>query len=146
MNAGVPSPARGNGARIGAAVGIVGAIATLPLHFLLSDAQSLQFSAVVVAFVGAVYCGFALQRGSLPQIAVEFVVAFGFLGAALLGLWVEPLVIPAAFVAHGAWDALHHQHQRRLVPIPHWYPPFCALYDWIYALGLLAIWHQRGLA
>lgn len=123
-----------------ALVGIALSLATLPLHFFLDARRSVDISAVVVAVIGAIYVGFALQRGSIKQIAVESVIAAIFVGVALAGLWWNPWVIPAGYVAHGLWDAFHHGRSHDLVEIPHWYPPFCAAFDWLYAIGLSVLW------
>ena len=120
--------------------GIVLSLATLPIHLLLDPQRSVEISAVVVAMIGAIYIGFALQKGTVRQIAVEALVAACFFAAALAGLWWNPWVIPLAYVAHGLWDSYHHVRSRGLVAIPRWYPPFCAAFDWIYAAGLTILW------
>ncbi len=118
------------------------AVATIPLNLLLSKAQSEQFAAVLLAFIGAIYVGFGLQTGTRPQIITEWTVALGFFGAAMVGLWVTPWIVPAAYVVHGFWDYAHHQNSR-LAPIPSWYPPFCAVLDWVAAAILYIIWGLR---
>ncbi|MBB4858599.1 hypothetical protein HNO88_001925 [Novosphingobium chloroacetimidivorans] len=136
-NAHRPRPLIHGGAAL---VGIVLSLATLPLHLVLDTRQSVDISAVVVAVIGAIYVGFALQRGSIKQIVVGSIVAACFAGVALAGLWWNPWIIPAGYVAHGLWDAVHHWRSHDLVEIPHWYPPFCAAFDWLYAIGLSIIW------
>jgi hypothetical protein len=123
-----------------ALVGMLLSLATLPVHLVLDARHSIEFSGVVVAAIGAIYVGFALQKGTVRQIAVEAIVATFFFAIALAGLWWNPWVIPAGYVAHGLWDAYHHVRSRDLVPIPTWYPAFCAAFDWLYAAGLSVIW------
>lgn len=43
-------------------------------------------------------------------------------------------IIPAAIIAHGTWGWMHHALERRTVG--HWWPPFCALYDFIVGVYL----------
>ena len=123
-------------------MGALLAVATIPLHLLLSKTQSEQFAAVLLAACGAIYIGFSLQKGNLAQIATELTVATGFIAAALAGLWVTPWIVPAAWAAHGIWDYAHHQGSKlasipsRLVSIPLWYPPVCAFADWVVAASL----------
>jgi hypothetical protein len=62
-----------------------------------------QFAAVLLAFIGAFYVGFGLQTGTRAQIITEWTVALGFFGAAMVGLWVTPWIVPAAYVVHGFW-------------------------------------------
>ncbi|MGH9892906.1 MAG: DUF6010 family protein [bacterium] len=115
---------------------------SLPIHALLDDERSIELASVVVAVIGAIYAGFAIQGGTVCQMVIEGLVASLFLAGALAGLWCTPWVIPVAYVLHGIWDALHHRSNghRDLVMIPRWYPPFCAVYDWIFAIGLALLW------
>jgi len=126
-----------------AVIGALLAVATLPLHLLLSKMQSEQFAAVLLAVIGAIYVGFGLQTGNRMQIVTEVMGALGFFSAALAGLWVTPWIIPVAYVIHGIWDSAHHKGSR-LAAIPLWYPPFCAVYDWVAAGGLVVIWSLRA--
>lgn len=123
--------------------GLIGgglALASLPLHMALSHALSVELAAVLVAAIGAIYVGFALQRGTMRQMIVELTVATGFIAAAMAGLWLSAWVLPAAYAAHGLWDTLHHREHDALATIPRWYPPFCAVFDGVFAAGLAAIW------
>ena len=119
-------------------IGAVLALATLPLHVIVTHSTSVVLAALAVAAVGAVYIGFALRDGRVRNMGIEFVVGMLFLVAGAIGLLVTPWAIPAAFVAHGLWDAAHH----RLVDtqMPRWYIPFCAVYDFVFAAGLTLIW------
>jgi hypothetical protein len=98
---------------------------------------------VLLAGIGAIYVGFGLQTGNRAQIMMELTVALGFFSAALAGLWFTPWVVPAAYVMHGIWDYAHHKGSR-FAPIPLWYPPFCAVFDWVAAGFLAVIWGLRA--
>jgi len=121
-----------------ATVGAVLALATLPLHLWLSHAHSVVLAALLVAAIGAIYIGFGLRDGRPGIVTLEILTGSLFLVAAAIGLTVNPWIIPAAFVAHGLWDAAHH----RLIDtaMPRWYIPFCAVYDFVFAAGLALIW------
>ncbi|PZR91514.1 MAG: hypothetical protein DLM68_03220 [Hyphomicrobiales bacterium] len=67
---------------VSAAVGAVLAVATIPLHLLMSKMQSEQFAAEIFAVTAAIYIGFRLQKGNRAQIAAELAVATGFFAAA----------------------------------------------------------------
>lgn len=125
-------------ARSAGALGGWLALATLPLHALLPQRLSVVLAALMLAAIGAIYVGFALRDGRTRAMATEIIVAALFLGAAAIGLTVDPWVIPAAYFAHGLWDAAHHRHVD--TAMPRWYIPFCALYDWVFAAGLTLIW------
>jgi hypothetical protein len=93
--------------------------------------------------LAGVYLGFAFADGRLSVITTELFVALGFTGAALAGVSLWPAWTPIAIAAHGFWDWAHH-HERVPTRMPRWYVPFCAIYDWIYAAGLLGIWWRAG--
>jgi len=57
--------------RLPAAIGAVLAIATIPLHMLISKTQAEQFSAVLLAAIGAIYVGFGLQTGNCARIVTD---------------------------------------------------------------------------
>lgn len=133
-----------------AAIGAILAIATVPLHLVLSKLHSEQFAALLLAVMGAIYAGFALQKGSVSQIAAEVAAATGFFAGALAALWVSAWVVPFAYTAHGIWDYAHHEGSKlaprawKFVVIPGWYPPWCAAYDWVAAATLAVIWSLRN--
>jgi hypothetical protein len=62
---------------------------------------------------------------------------------------VSAWVVPIAYIAHGIWDYAHHEGSKfasrswKFVVVPAWYPPFCALYDWVAAATLAVIWSLR---
>jgi hypothetical protein len=121
-------------------------IATLIPHLFLSPALSLALAAIVMGMVAGVYFGFAVVRGNNFQQQIEFNVTLLFLVAALLGVWVSPWFIPAAFLAHGLWDFAHHNSvNSRLVSIPQWYIPWCVVIDVILGVGLIVLWHWNGV-
>jgi hypothetical protein len=95
-----------------ATIGAVLAIATIPLHLLVSKTQSEQFAALLLAAIGAIYVEFGQQTGSRAQIVMELTVARGFLSAAVAGLWVTPWIVPAAYSILGILDYAHHNGAR----------------------------------
>ena len=130
-------------ARSPAAIGGLLSIVMGPFLLLFSKTQSEQFAAVLLAAIGAIYVGFGLQTGTRAQVVAELIVALGFFSAALMGLWVTPWIVPAAYVMHGIWDFAHHKGAR-LAPVPLWYPPFCAVFDWGAAAVLAVVWGLHG--
>ena len=74
----------------------------------------------------------------------ERFVALAFTAAALAGAMSWPVWIAVALGAHGLWDWAHHR-ERVPTHMPRWYVPFCAVFDWVYATGLLGIWWKEGV-
>jgi hypothetical protein len=114
------------------------AIATLPLHWFSTPAESANSAAWAVAIIGAIYIGFAAVDGRKGVIGLEAAVAGLFALAAYATIAWNPWVAVGAFVAHGLWD-LAHDHGID-TKMPRWYIPMCAFYDWVFAIGLTAIW------
>ena len=118
--------------------GAVLSVLSLPVHLFLTEAASLQFAAVLMGLVAGIYAGFALNDGRRAIVWTEALAALFFIGLALAGLGLSRWFIPSAFVLHAAWDALHH----RVIStgLPTWYPPLCAVFDLLFAAGLVSIW------
>jgi hypothetical protein len=133
-----------------AAIGAIAAIATIPVHLFLLKAHSEQFAAVLLAMMGAIYAGFGLQKGNSSQILAEVGGSIGCFAGSLAALWLSTWVVPFAYAAHGIWDYAHHEGSKlasrswQFAIVPAWYPPFCALYDWLAAASLAVIWSMRA--
>ena len=55
-------------ARSSTGIGTQLAVATIPLHLLLTKTQSEQFAAVLLAVIGAIYIGFGLHRAAAVKL------------------------------------------------------------------------------
>lgn len=127
----------------GAAVGLGLAVPMLAPLLFLSKLAGLQFLAVQLGFIGAVYFGFAIADGSVGQLLLEFLVAGAFLFVGVVALWADaPLVLAIGYAAHGAWDFLHHP-RAVTTPVRSWYPPFCVVFDVVVAAFVL-LWLPLG--
>jgi hypothetical protein len=129
----------------GAAVGLALAVVVLSPLLFLSKLAGMQFMAVELGFIGAVYFGFAVADGGVKGLVVEFLVAGAFMFLGAIALWANaPLVLAAGYAAHAAWDFAHHPRAASLsVPVRRWYPPFCVVYDVVAAAFILA-WLPLG--
>jgi hypothetical protein len=123
-------------ALVGFALGL-GAVA---YSALAGRDDALVFNAVLLAWIASVYVGFAIADGRRASIAVQAVSALVFLELAYLGYRLDSrLLLGIGFIAHGAWDWLHHDN-RGFTPVRTWYPPFCAVADIVIGVPLLAEW------
>jgi len=95
--------------------------------------------ALMVAAIAFIYVGFALVDGRPGVVVVESGVALAFfwLATGALRLW-APLA-GFGLVLHGIWDLLHHPRAIS-TRLPVWYPPLCAVYDWVLAAIFFACW------
>lgn len=118
--------------------GVALAVPTIIIALIIPRAYALDSFALLLAFIAAVYLGFALVDGRRKQLMIEIIFIVFILTLTALGLWVSPYFFVAGYFAHGAWDIIHHPKgiQTKLVQ---WWPPFCLVYDWIIAV-FLVLW------
>lgn len=126
-----------------AAVGLgLAVLMVAPLVFL-SKPAGLQFLAVLIGFVGAIYFGFAIASGTVTDLVVEFLVAGVFLAVGVVALWADaPLVLAVGYGAHTVWDAVHHPRAVS-TPVRTWCPPFCIVFD-VAVVAFILAWLPLG--
>jgi hypothetical protein len=119
--------------------GLLFGVATFPVFIVISEPLAEQWSALLLAMIGGAYVGFAVRDGRPSANLIELAGALAFAAVALAGLQFNPLLIAGGYVAHGFWDLFHHRHGP-YADTPHWYIPFCVVYDWILGAFLLVWW------
>jgi hypothetical protein len=116
----------------GVGIGILQAFA--PIAFWWLDPVDVWGTAL--AFIAAVYVGFAVADGRRSVIAVEVTVALAFVICATVAMARYPWLIVAGLIAHGLKDLL--QHRTQFVAHTRWWPPFCLIVD-VVAAALTAV-------
>ena len=116
----------------GAVVGVV--VAASPLAFWWLDASTVY--ALGLAFIAAVYVGFAVADGRPKVIVAESSVASVFVLVAAVAVTGSVWLIVVGLVGHGLKDLW--QHRRQFVANTRWWPPFCVVVDWI-AAAIIAV-------
>jgi len=103
-------------------------IVAAPIHLVVAQDISIAISAITLSLIGGAYIGFGAQANDGKTLALELVVAVLFGAAALTGLLWHWIAIPVGLALHAIWDLLHH---RPIVGarVPHWYIPFCVVFD-----------------
>lgn len=114
-------------------------LAAILLFWLLPKPQSYQLAAVLLTLIAGVYSGFAFRDGRRIVVLIENTVALGFCLVAVAGLWVDPIFLPAGYFAHGFWDLAHHRRGIS-TEMPHWFVPFCVVFDWMVGAFLIIWW------
>ena len=115
----------------GLAVGLAQAESPLALRWL--DPATVH--ALSIAFIAAVYIGFAVGDGRPKVIAVETVVAGIFVVIAAIAVTATAWLLVLGYAAHGLKD--FWQERRHYVANTRWWPPFCATVDWLVAVILV---------
>lgn len=119
--------------------GLLLAVATAPVLIMVSEPVAQQWGALLLAVIGGAYVGFAARDGRPSANHIELAGALVFAAIGLAGLQFNPLLIAGGYVAHGFWDLFHH-YPGPYADTPHWYIPFCVVYDWILGAFLLVWW------
>jgi hypothetical protein len=109
------------------------AAATCLALAFLSEGLARGAVAILLALIAAIYVGFALAAEEPKVILRQAIGCAGFVALALFGLWFNWWFLVLGLVLHGFWDALHHGERGGNVA-PLWYPPVCAVYDWLVAI------------
>lgn len=91
--------------------------------------------ALYIAFIAAIYIGFAVADGRPKVIAVESTVAAAFFVLASAGVAGSAWLLVAGYAAHGLKD--FWQHRTDFVSGTRWWPPFCAAVDFLVAAVLV---------
>ena len=107
--------------------------AALPLAFRWLDPATVH--ALSIAFIAAVYIGFAVGDGRPKVIAVETVVAGVFVVIAAIAVTATAWLLVLGYAGHGLKD--FWQERRHYVANTRWWPPFCATIDWLVAVVLV---------
>jgi hypothetical protein len=99
--------------------------------------------AVYIAFIAAIYIGFAVADGRPRVIAVESAVAAAFVALAWAGVNGSAWLLVAGYVGHGLKD--YWQHRTEFVSGTRWWPPFCATVDFLVA-AIIAVEVAGGMS
>jgi hypothetical protein len=104
----------------------------------LDDSDSTILAGAALAAIGGIYLGFAIADGRTSAIVIQAASVLAFVIVAYIGIEEgSKAVIGAGWIAHGFWDALHHEHHGP-TEVKTWYPPFCATADLVVGIPLIA--------
>ena len=116
----------------GAVLGVLQAGSPLAVPWL----DSATVYALQLAFIAAVYIGFAVADGRRHVLVVETAVASVFMIVAAVTVTGSAWLIVAGLAGHGCKDLW--QHRTGFVAGTRWWPPFCAAVDFV-AAALIAV-------
>lgn len=120
-------------------VGSLLALATAVAVTLLGKPRGPELLAAVLVAAAAVYPGAALAHGRRRVLLLETLLMIAFAACAILGLWYSYTLLALGYLAHGAWDLLHHPH-RAGAPAGRWFPPLCLVYDLLVGAFILGVY------
>jgi uncharacterized protein DUF6010 len=130
-----PDDGPGTGAALlgGAALGV----ATDAVLARLPREKARLLAGLALATAGGAYLGFGVADGRRTALLVQSGEFLAFGAVAYLGVQRDsPALLGGGWLAHAAWDVLHHRGggPTRVRP---WYPPACAGYDAAVGVPLL---------
>jgi hypothetical protein len=124
----------------GAVVGFGAGLVAVAIGAVLPDPVAYIYFGAQLAAIGWVYFGFGVADGRPVSIAVQVVSASVFLTIGFLAAYHQSTVLLGlGFIAHGAWDWVHHDGHGP-THVRSWYPPFCVTVDVVTGVPLLAGW------
>jgi hypothetical protein len=123
----------------GLLVGAIQAVSPVAVRWL----EPATLHALYIAFIAAVYIGFAVADGRTKVIAVESAIAAAFVVLAAVGVTGSAWLLIAGYAAHGVKDLW--QHRTQFVAGTRWWPPFCATVDFLVAT-ILALQVAYGMS
>ncbi len=123
----------------GVLIGAVQAASPVAIRWL----EPATLHALYIAFIAAVYIGFAVADGRTSVIVVEATIAAAFLVLAMVGVTASAWLLVVGYAAHGVKDLW--QHRTQFVAATRWWPPFCATIDFLVA-AVLAVGVTSGLS
>ncbi|MFA6096069.1 MAG: DUF6010 family protein [Candidatus Paceibacterota bacterium] len=122
----------------GLILGIILSLITIIIASFFSKPKEIEFFAVVLMGIAAVYFGYAFLSGGAKEIIIEVTNITLFFILILAGLWINPLVLVIGYFWHGIWDAIHRRESQIVkTKVPEWYIYFCMIYDWIIGAFIL---------
>jgi len=124
-----PSRGRWSGAVVvwGVVFGVVNAAAPVAFWWV----EPAMIYALLLALIAGVYIGFAVADGQPKVIAIESIVAATFVVLAAAAITGPVWLLVVGYAGHGFKDLW--QHRRKFVANTRWWPPFCAIVDWVVA-------------
>jgi hypothetical protein len=123
-------------------IGLMLALAVVGSASVIGFDREHAFYPTVLIVIASYYVLFAVVGASSRTLAIEIVVASGFLLLAVLGFKKDPWIVAAALAGHGVFDFVH----RFFVDnpgVPHWWPGFCLAFDGLAAMWLAALLMRR---
>ena len=126
-------------------IGVAMALAIAGLAVGTGMDRDRSFAPVVMIVIAFYYVLFAAMSGSTRVLVMEVAVAMGFSLVAVAGLLTKPWIAPAAIIAHGLFDTVHHLLIEN-TGMPRWWPGFCMSIDIALGAALVALLVRRTRA
>jgi hypothetical protein len=123
----------------GLLVGAIQAASPVAVRWL----EPATLHALYIAFIAAVYIGFAVADGRRQVLVVESAIAAAFVVLAAVGVTGSAWLLVAGYAAHGVKDLW--QDRTQFVVGTRWWPPFCAAVDFLVA-AILAVEVALGMS
>ena len=118
-------------------IGLILSLAVAGLAIITGFDRERVFYPTVLIAIASYYVLFAVMGASRRTLAMEIVVASGFLLLGILGVKRDLWLVVAALVGHGVFDFVRPWFIEN-PGVPQWWPGFCLIFDVVVG-GLLAL-------
>jgi len=108
-------------------IGLILSLAVAGLATVVGFDRERAFYPTVMIVIASYYVLFAAMEASRRTLAIEILVAGGFLLVAVFGYRRNFWLVVAALIGHGIFDFVHHFVIDN--PGAHWWPGFCLAFD-----------------
>jgi hypothetical protein len=88
-------------------------------------------AATILCSIAFIYVGFSLLNNTVNSIVLEVSVAVVFYFISIIGYSKNSFLLAYGIVLHGIWDLLHHNGLLIKTDIPHYWPIYCFVVDFI---------------
>jgi len=109
-------------------VGLILALIVAVLAAIIGFDRERAFYPTLLIVIGSYYALFAVMGSSMRALAIETVVAIGFLLLAVVAFKRNLWFVVAALIGHGLFDFTHHMFINN-PGAPQWWPGFCLAFD-----------------
>ena len=111
-----------------------GLLAYISTRSLLSGAETKPevFNPLILVGMALIYVVFAAFDQRKNPLRIEFFGLLIFSAIAVAAALWFPMALGVGLVLHGIWDIAHHPNAIN-TKVPAWYPPLCAVYDFLLA-------------
>lgn len=96
----------------------------------------LAVCAIGLVIAAVIYVAFSFFRAGAPHLPLETLGLVVSSVVAALGVRRWPALVGIGWIVHSGWDIFLHSPAQLYVPA--WYPLFCAGFDWVVGIYILA--------
>jgi hypothetical protein len=124
-------------------IGLILALAVAGAATIIGFDRERAFYPTVLIVIASYYVLFAVMDAPGRILMIEFIVALGFVLAAVIGFKTNLWLVVIALVAHGVFDIVHARFIQN-PGVPDWWSEFCLTFDVVVGVYLAVLLMTRS--